>query len=548
MFRITPPPMALDRLRHWRHALAVVALVMLTCLIYRSALQHTPRDDQWSFLIETMGEDRFLPLLAHTYSFNRTRTINPGDYPLFRPMLFALLSAEKALFGHRFVWWQAAGIAFHLVNACLFLAILLRIHRRQLGTAALDQDGERRRTFLEALAYAFTCFFAVNFAVSEMVMWHHIHGYLLFVALALGSILMVIDLLAGITRWRVITLYVLVLLAAFTYEVGQFFAFVVGLATAWIALRQGRPRLAMVLMVLFTSVLGLYQLADRIDRRAHADAKRDIDLGTILAAAPSTNTLNHAQRYLIYGTMQPFFPGCATWMFNGGRLDIAEPRDILRKYCRLNPLLVISYLVVGAMFVLTFGSLRTLGAERFRAAILPVAILPVALIGLHMMVIVLGRSNLRPLPGTFSGNSYYAYLPLLMLLLAIYCICTTAPVPGRQRLLAGVSTALLMGLAVLTGASAWKTREISSYVKDVLRPIRCAVKDLDAIIDRGRSKPGFRISFDPEYLAGFETPCGVPLPHILFREHVDDAHPTHIIVKCHGKLQAVPIEAYRRAP
>src|ERR1700712_5012914 len=113
----------------WLHVPALLVLFLLIGWTYRPALGHPPREDQWNFLLDTFDEDRLVPLLLKTYSYNRTRVVFPGDYALFRPGLFALLSAEKAAFGHRTFYWQAFGVGLHCAVVWVFLGILLRLAR-----------------------------------------------------------------------------------------------------------------------------------------------------------------------------------------------------------------------------------------------------------------------------------------------------------------------------------------------------------------------------------------------------------------------------------
>ena len=91
---------------------AAALLFLTVAWAYFPSLGHPPRADQWAFLVDTYDEERFVPMVLGTYSYNRTREVYPGDYQLFRPGLFALLCAEKALFGHRYAFWQAFGIGF----------------------------------------------------------------------------------------------------------------------------------------------------------------------------------------------------------------------------------------------------------------------------------------------------------------------------------------------------------------------------------------------------------------------------------------------------
>src|SRR5262249_44378566 len=145
------------------------------------------------FLVDTIGRDNFVDLFAHTYSYSRTRLVAPGDTQLFRPALFALLSAEKAFFGTNFVLWQATGLLMHFLACCLMLKVMLRL--QSLAAPATQPSAPfdwHRFSPLTCLPYVFTVFFALNYAVVEQVIWHHLNGYILFVICLLGSLLLLL--------------------------------------------------------------------------------------------------------------------------------------------------------------------------------------------------------------------------------------------------------------------------------------------------------------------------------------------------------------------
>jgi hypothetical protein len=443
---------------------------------YRPALQHPPRQDQWCFLLDTAHEERFWPMLAHTYSYNRTRVAGWGDYPLLRPCLFALLCAEKALFGPHYVYWQAVGVALHLTAVWLFLRVLLRLHQTYpAGSAAT------RRLRL-ALAYALALFFAVNFAGTDMVSWCHIHGYLLFALLVLGVWLLLLDELCG-TRapraprarfWRVGGAFLLTLVSAFTYEAGCVYAVCVGaaLALVWAGRRQARRGL--LLFALFASILPVNRAVDWLDRRGHPETRPDVTETTVLERAGWGATVEHARRYLLFALAQPFFPSCPDWGFDE-RLCIPEPDTNPGAFWRPEPFLALSYAVVLAGACLALWQLgRALARCRSPSALL-FLLPPGSLILLLLAVIVLGRMNLRPGPLVLAINSYYAYTPLLALLVGLYYLWVRVPLaPSRAANLA--LAVLLGGLLGLSWCSALKVQAMTARIKveggsvaDVLR-------------------------------------------------------------------------------
>ncbi|HZU36370.1 MAG TPA: hypothetical protein VFA18_10705 [Gemmataceae bacterium] len=167
--------------------LTAVVLIPPLALAYAPSLKHMPRADQWDFLVDTMGLDDFATLAAHTWSYNRTRLMDPGDTQLFRPVLFLLLSLEKAWFGTDFAAWQAFNLLLHLIVCCLFLGLLRRMFALARPTETVAW------TLFDLLPLGLTFFFALNVGVVEQVIYHHLSGYLLFVVLVLGSLTFLVD-------------------------------------------------------------------------------------------------------------------------------------------------------------------------------------------------------------------------------------------------------------------------------------------------------------------------------------------------------------------
>jgi hypothetical protein len=510
----------------WRHRTAVAILFLAVFWTYRPALKHPPRQDQWSFLLDTVHEDRFLPMLLQTYSYNRTRVIGWGDYPLFRPVVFAALSAEKALFGHRYVYWQAVGIALHCAIVWVFLRILLRLHH--IYPVGSLWTGRLRL----AAAYGLALFFAVNFVGTEMVSWCHIHGYMLFVLFVLGGWLLLLDEVCGLVPprgglWRLGGAYFLTLLAAFAYETGSIYAVCLGavLALAYAGRRQVRRGL--LLFALFASVLLVYWTVDWLDRLSHAEMRPDITEGTVLEQARWQPTIDHAKRYLLFTLGQPFFPSCPEWSF-ADRLFIPEPGTTPQAYWRLDPILFVSYAVVLVSACLAVWQFSRILADRGRFSASRFLLLPGSLIGLHLAIIVLGRMNLRPEPAVIARNSYYAYTPFLALLLGLYYLWVRKPLlPVRAACVALV--VVLCGLGLLSWTSARKVQAMTDRVRADYHPLRAQIDCLQQLIDHHRDDPAFAISFDPDLFYSLDHYHGLPLVEILFCRFLDHEHPTHVI-------------------
>jgi hypothetical protein len=494
-------------------------------------------------LLDTAHEHRFWPMLVHTYSYNRTRVVGWGDYPLFRPCLFGILCLENALFGARFTYWQAVGMALHCAIIWIFLRILLRLHE-------IFSAGSAAPTRLRLiLAYVLALFFAVNFVGTEMVSWCHIHGYMLYLLFVLGSLRLVLDEVCGaapIRSWQLGAALGLMVLAAFSYETGQFYAVCMGVVLALVSFGRRQVRRGLLLFALFAAVLPVFRVVDAYDRRAHPETRPDITEATVLQRARWRPTIAHAERYLLFTLFQPLFPSCPEWQFDD-RLCIPEPGAAPLAYLRLEPFLFISYgvVVLGACLalwqlgrlVVGWHALRYSegrgrpGAARSTLFGVPQGgllflLLPACLIALHLGIIVLGRMNMRPGPLVLARNSYYAYTPLAAMLLGLYYLWARLPL-ARAGFVAMV--ALVVGLGALSGFSACKVHAMVAHISYYYRYGRQQIDFVQRALDRYGQDPSFCFSFEPGVFYSLPHEYGVTYLEILFHRFINHERPTHVL-------------------
>ena len=163
-------------------------LCAAVALTFGPSLKHPPRADQWCYLADVRDDHTFRDILRNSYSYNRTRVTGPGDTDLFRPVLFTILAAEKAAFDGRIWPPQAIGIVFHCI-LCVMLLVLQRRIARIVRPADRPGDGP------DWFTYGLVAFFALNPYTQELVIWAHLHGYLVF-------LLCVFDELSAQLRFR----------------------------------------------------------------------------------------------------------------------------------------------------------------------------------------------------------------------------------------------------------------------------------------------------------------------------------------------------------
>ena len=142
-----------------------LALALILLLVFWDGFfAGVPRGDHVQYLFQqAMYGDR-PDVLSATLAWNRTFAF-PGDEILYRPVLYFLLLAFHRLFGTHFVLWQVAGWMLHLLVV--------------LGLYALLRRGALRMTWAP---FGVSLIFGVALLGSELVLWNHITGYVMFSA------------------------------------------------------------------------------------------------------------------------------------------------------------------------------------------------------------------------------------------------------------------------------------------------------------------------------------------------------------------------------
>lgn len=138
----------------------MLLLIGVNCLVTFPALFHAPKTDHVLFLAEILDKENVKDMISHTYSYNRTREFQKGDEQLFRPLFFLTLILEKLIFGYDYFFWQLTGLILHLLVVWQLFKLLSSLKPGFLA-------------FLSSL------FFSVLTVSQSMVIWHHVHGYLL---------------------------------------------------------------------------------------------------------------------------------------------------------------------------------------------------------------------------------------------------------------------------------------------------------------------------------------------------------------------------------
>jgi hypothetical protein len=546
-------------LGRWQWTLSVVALLAAIWFAYSPSRKHLPHSDQMNFLVDTGGRENFFDLIAHTYSYNRTRITSPGDTPLFRPMFFVWLSGLKAAFGTHFDHCQTLGIVMHGV-VCVLLFVLLRRIFALNGTAP-------EQTWLP---FALTLFFALNYGIIEQVVWFNIQAYLLAIALMLGSAVLLLRALPRegderVCKWSLAGAWLLALIASFTYELGQFFAILAGLFLMVMLPGTRWRRLAFCLT--FAGVAVIYQAANQFDRWVHT-CEDDVNVAYVLKKASRWGTFEHSGRYVLYTIVQSFVPApIAT--HREGKIFIGEEiwyhtlHDDSQKIddkwplgARVNPwghgtLPHVTLIVVSILVFSLWAGMVAVGFWRHyrQRAWKPLAIAGF-LFGVWAMyaaMTIFGRMNVRPGFMTLSTNTHYNYMSLIWAVavsaVALAAFRRKAEMSGGMPRLTG---ALAIGLIVLGLVYGSTVRRINTDLSTLFYGPRMWLTSLRNFVEEHEYEPDFRFAVAVD-LNGQMPHCSwVPIPYILYKQYADRNRAQYVIRFHNSRFEATPIEEWRK--
>jgi hypothetical protein len=526
------------RLRGWgRDVLFLAGLCGVVAYAYAPSLDHAHRADQWFYFLDTMDRDGFADTFVHTYSYNRMTNIAPGDRALFRPVLFSLLAAEREWFGYEPRGWHVAGILLHVTVVALFFLLARTLFQRDLPVGCTRAERISRNLW-QLTPYVLTAFFALNYAIIEQVIWSHVNGYMLFLSLVLGAVLLLFRARAGRPNRRALCMaWTLLLVAAFTYESGQIIAVLLA-GYVFLGRKAARPAFA---AAAFCCIPLLYQAANRVDIVVNYSPEMEIDesMRFPIPANPKATVRNLAH-YLAYVGLQPFERG-RNKIKPGTRVEIGEPAYTVHRPTSKTFVvwgIVGVFLAGGALAAATAVFREGLRSERFlRSAVLA------GLFGLQAAVIVLGRLDLRG-HGILVNNSYYTYPALCILLLGV-CLAVHETSQLRSgRLCLPLALGLLILLGRTTAGNVRVVRESNDRMREWSRIEVQRVRHVLACIDAHRAEPGFSLAIDPNSLGELKPIHGLPKLLLVARGWTVGANPKYVIVVRDGRLETLVRSEY----
>jgi len=162
--------------------ISFLCLILINIVVFLPSFYHVARSDQMTYLAETANIDSLNDLIIYSFSYTRTRLIDPGDEIYFRPLLYIGMSIERYLFKYHFMYWQMVGLFLHLIVIGFLIKLLNKI-RQDKGMPVL-----------------FALFFSLLYLSADMVVWHHVNMYMFCFILILLSLLDLIPFIQKDTR------------------------------------------------------------------------------------------------------------------------------------------------------------------------------------------------------------------------------------------------------------------------------------------------------------------------------------------------------------
>jgi hypothetical protein len=514
----------------------VFLVLVVTCAYYPSLFQ-AARADQFVYLYTTKDKTDLYSLTLGTYSWNREIG---GDIHFFRPLLFVLLGSERWAFsGCNFFAWQLTNLLLHLTVVVLLFRLLQTWHGRDSW-----------------LALVTAAFFGVQYASMELVAWHHLSGYLLFCVLFMGVFCTLAGTTQTVSRWRQAALVLLLLLAAFTLELGNVLAVLVaGYLFAINLVRRPGPRpfhgLTVLAALLVPLVYTVANLADQTYRCGHAFTAGPAHEGCLSPAAGLAGMASAVRLWSLAG----FLPSKIDLGVDS-RMSIVAIHHTFSGSLALQA--GVALLALVAFLVLLGMTLRHgLPSQRVLLGLLAL------LFGLvFTAVIVFLRAGPRGLHPALGGNSYYAYLFNLPILIFLASLVDLGEWPsgssnGPKRL---GHVVLGTALAALALTSAWRVHAQGRAEAAWARPTLVLVEQIRRL--QKAQDDDFTFCVAPDHPGERELPYvgndpsdGHPLTvaQVLFPYAYTRTNPKFVlwkryhgfdVVTCNGRVFGIPPNAW----
>jgi len=380
-----------------------INIVLLNLIMYFPSFFHVPRSDQLLYLYYNAGKNHWIDLAIRSFDFNRTPTWQGGDI-FFRPVLYFFMGTEKWLFGYNFILWQVTGFILHLITLCFLLKLLLKISR-------------------SSFAYLLTGFFSSILIIMEMVIFHHINSYLIFIICMLILLNYFYELICSqhISVKKSFTIVFVIIIACFSYELGFVYSFLFALYS-YILLKNNRIRISYWrIFFLFILPIILYLIINFMN--LHGRNYLFIsDGGKIMTSFSLLKTVKNSLVSALWWLFAGFFPlTLKVFLYNRTQIFIDDPFFIL-EWPKLFGFKNFSiFMAIAGITAYCQIFLKTFNLKYLKRNIIFISFVFLVNV-IFILLIVMGRTNVSGGLEKIQINTYYSYFFWLYFIVFIYSL------------------------------------------------------------------------------------------------------------------------------
>jgi hypothetical protein len=387
-------------------------------------------------------------------------------------VLYFFLGLERWSFGDEFFWWQLTSLLLHLGIAWLLLKILL---------------GEGKHVFAPLLVL----FFSVQYAAMEMVIWHHMSGYLLFCVFLLSAIYNLRRYEREGSSASLYLLYASLVLASFTYELGSAASLLIA---GYMVMNNvlGHKRYGWLIVIAVFAIPAVYAATSMTDlylRFGNLGVLGELNTGDGGGGgfcAALINILHALQKWFVRGIVPQSIDTLV-----GERVILREVMPLMSSVLFKNTMLAIMTIILYLCIVGKVG-----GREFFKKNIGFILLVSLLILS-YASIIVFGRIRLRGFDIVMLNNSYYAYIPNLLVLIMSYAALNVSRIAQGGRVFFLLKAIFAVGLLAIVWGNAERTYKVNAAMHRHSRPVNSLVHEINDLVAEQAHEKDFSFSISP---------------------------------------------------
>ena len=498
------------------------------------------------YLVETAEMESLPELIGYSYSYCRTRVLSSGDKMYFRPVFYVLLSVEKWLWGYNFVFWQLTGVFLHIINVLLLFGLL-------------------KMVLPKVTAFLLALFFSVLYVGADLVTWHHMHGYLLFIIFVLAAMFNYVRYIQSAQREqkKLWLMALFLFFACFTNEFGLILSVIIPVILMvhrkyvlnapllnWKKNTGGTSLFNNPLLLLFSPACYLYiSLIDYALRFTGGNMARQS-----IGFSFSIDFVKFLYQYIVVflaSFILPFSPGIFMIFPEGKNYAVFWPDLNLKLLEPYNKIILASNgllfaVILTALAIVVYGVIRgkkastkALEMKRTREFQTPVFAMFLSLVALmgYIFVFVFFRTSQSSL-AYLLRNLYHFYIMTLFVVIAAGCLWAVINIlPNEKKKLFNKLMMIIICSGILLNGL--KLYSLNKFGREIFTPWGSYIMRLESFVNAHKKENDFSfysITRNDAMVQGFRMDTGSEEKEVrayvsdfLFREYIDVDAPKYYV-------------------